>query len=831
MSWLSSLTGILFVGHSLFGPTNPDMIADLLPEVPVTAQIVNGAPLKYNWESAERAEVNAREVLPEGRYNVVILTEAVPLDEHLKWSQPTDYAGRYYDLAIAANPETRVFLQEVWHSVNGDKGDAPDPARWRARIEADLPKWQGIADAVNADRDGPPMQLLPAGQALGRLYDEIAAGTVPGLTGIEQILGDGIHPDNIGFYYLSMVQYAVITGESPVGLPRELRDRWGGDFVAPSPELANALQRVAWAAVRNIEVPAAPEPVATPVTAPEPEAARVVEPVTQVAPAPPPTDPDGPVPMAIGLAGVNDWSVQQPFLDVMKTARPWIGHLPGQWGGASHEDLDEADYLDADGWPVEIPRELASIGTLVLTDLPEEAADLAGRYRLRFDGQGVIEVGGRAKNVRYGKNEIRFDFAPGPGHVDIRIQRTHRKGDYVRNITVVKEEHARLFDAGAMFNPLWLDRLQGFAALRFMDWMKTNESDQAGWDTRPQPDDYTYALQGVPVEVMLELANRTGADPWFNMPHAADDDYVRRFAEMVRDQLWIEQKAYVEYSNEVWNWQFPQANWADAAAKARWGENEAWIEFYGGRAAEMAQIWSAVYGPEAEARLVNVIATQTGWQGLENRLLNAPLWVAEETGRKPPFAYFDAYAITGYFGAILGLERHQPIVKAWIADSRAQARAAAEAQGMSGAALEAFVTAHQYDAASALAGAELRDGLVSGDTSDNIVRLVNEIIPYHHAVAEKHGLDLIMYEGGSHVVGIGPAMVDDVELTAFLTHFNYSPEMGALYRELIAGWHAMGGTLFNVYADVYKPTKWGSWGALRYLSDDNPRWQALEAFK
>ena len=118
----------------------------------------------------------------------------------------------------------------------------------------------------------------------------------------------------------------------------------------------------------------------------------------------------------------------------MKTARPWIGHLPGQWGGASHEDLDEADYLDADGWPVEIPRELASIGTLVLTDLPEKAADLAGRYRLRFDGQGVIEVGGRAKNVRYGKNEIRFDFTPGPGHVDIRIQRPSTR----RVLTVLK---------------------------------------------------------------------------------------------------------------------------------------------------------------------------------------------------------------------------------------------------------------------------------------------------------------------------------------------------------------------------------------------------------
>lgn len=87
-----------------------------------------------------------------------------------------------------------------------------------------------------------------------------------------------------------------------------------------------------------------------------------------------------------------------------------------------------------------------------------------------------------------------------------------------------------------------------------------------------------------------------------------------------------------------------------------------------------------------------------------------------------------------------------------------------------------------------------------------------------------------MYEGGSHVVGIGP-MVEDAALTSFFTHFNYTPEMGALYQELLAGWQALGGSLFTAYSDVGAPGKWGSWGALRTLSDQNPRWDALEAVK
>jgi len=106
--------------------------------------------------------------------------------------------------------------------------------------------------------------------------------------------------------------------------------------------------------------------------------------------------------------------------------------------------------------------------------------------------------------------------------------------------------------------------------------------------------------------------------------------------------------------------------------------------------------------------------------------------------------------------------------------------------------------------------------------------LRSRIWPYHAQVAQEAGLELIMYEGGTHVVGIG-AQVDDERLTDFFHHFNYSPEMGQLYTDLLQGWADAGGRLFNAYADVYVPTKWGSWGALRHLDDSNPRWDAMVA--
>ncbi|MFW8635522.1 hypothetical protein [Cribrihabitans pelagius] len=855
MSLGALLTSVVMIGHSLIGPDNPQMLEQLLDsrgEASVEAQIINGAPLGYNWQHAGRAEgINARERLTRPA-DAVILTEAVPLASHLQWSDTEGALTRFYKLARSASPEVQVYFQETWHSLDSGTGaevpyDEGAGTPWRQRLLEDHGRWQGVVDSVNA-KTGGDIRLLPAGQAMARLDDAIQAGTVPGLGSIRDVFADDIHPNALGYYFLSLMQFAVLTGEDPAGLPHRLSNRWGKRYPAPSPALAARLQEIAGASAASSDSAMA-KPRLVQAKAQGIAQARALPPD----PPPLPRDPGlaplnadllpepAPVPdtpprqaVAINLAAIADWSTQAPFLDHFKTARPWIGHLPRRWGGTGHGELAAAGYLDADGWPTAIPPELGSIGTVILTDLPEEAVSLAGRYVLRFEGSGIVEVSGRARNIRYGKHEVRFDFTPGPGPVEIRIQRTGSGGagsaGHIRNITVVKEEHLAAYQSGARFNPLWLKRLEGFAALRFMDWMATNDSDQTGWEDRPRVSDYTWARSGVPAEVMVALANRLKADAWFNMPHMADDTYVRKFAELAAGRLDAGRRAYVEYSNEVWNWQFQQAAWADAQARARWGGGDGlWMQFYGGRAAEVAQIWARVFGKDS-GRLVRVISSQTGWLGLEDQVLKAPLWVAEEPGRQPPAASFDAYAVTGYFGGILGTEENAPLTRSWIAESRAQAEAVAAEKGLRGAAAEAFAAAHQYDAAVALAASELRDGLATGAGGGTLQDLLGRLLPYHAEVAQRHGLDLIIYEGGSHVVGIGP-IVEDAALTGFFSHLNYSREMGTLYRALLAGWAELGGQLFTAYADVGVPGKWGSWGSLRTLSDDNPRWDALEAVK
>ncbi len=91
-------------------------------------------------------------------------------------------------------------------------------------------------------------------------------------------------------------------------------------------------------------------------------------------------------------------------------------------------------------------------------------------------------------------------------------------------------------------------------------------------------------------------------------------------------------------------------------------------------------------------------------------------------------------------------------------------------------------------------------------------------------------LDLVMYEGGTHVVALGPWQ-DNETLTAFFGALNYSAAMGGLYRTLLDGWDQIGGgSAFTYNDDVGGTSPWGSWGAIRWLEDDNPagaRWQTL----
>lgn len=320
--------------------------------------------------------------------------------------------------------------------------------------------------------------------------------------------------------------------------------------------------------------------------------------------------------------------------------------------------------------------------------------------------------------------------------------------DPIRDIVVVQERNLAAREAGAIFDPLWLSRLRGTRLIRFMDWSMTSESTLATTADRPRPADYTWTRNGVPVEVQVALANALGADPWFNIPHLADDDLIRACATIVRDRLDPGLVAHVELSDEVWNRQFAQAHRAERRGLARWGGPGRLHEYYALRATGMGRIWAEVCGEAADERLVRVLATQTGWHGIEEAILNAPSWAAEgDPACAPPGQEADACAITGYFSGFLGGHEKAPIVRRWIDESHRAAEAEAHALGLTGAAWTAHVERHRDDRAVALAAQELADGSETRLPGDSVRHTVEREFAYHAAGARRHGLRLMMYEG------------------------------------------------------------------------------------
>ncbi len=729
---------------------------------------------------------------------------------------PLGAALRLIDWVGAQSPKSRLYIYEGWAEMAGVTGDYPPEsealARYHAYNQVDNHQWYvDLLDKLAQTRPDHPVSLIPVASILSSLMAK--DGLLEGLPAEAFYTDSAPHGTETLYLLAAMVTYAVIYDAPP---PKDWRPPVAvhPDVFDKYPQIAERIwQMMPQTKAMKVAQDAAPQTLAQ-AAADADLPAR--QPVTL-----PPSDvkPAGLPALGMGLNGIADWSTQHPFIDLMKTSRDWVGHRGDEWGAFTSEVLRAEGHVSPDGWPLSLPSGADALEAVLLTDQPEEAQHLRGDYVVLYEGKGDIKLTGRAKRVRYDDGEIGFFYEPGEGLVGIAISQIDA-ADPIRNIHVVKKENLPLYEAGVLFNPDWIAKIEDLRAIRFMDWMMTNGSTVTAWDDRPRMTDASYSIWGVPVEVMVRLANRIGADPWFNMPHLADDDYVRNFAELVKATLDPRLKAHVEYSNEVWNFVFPQAGWAAAQAEALWGKSETgWMQYYGLRAAQVMDIWSDVFGNEAKARLVRVVATHTGWPGLEESILMAPLAFLQ-LGR-PPQDSFDAYAVTGYFGYEMGGPEMARRMKDWLDTSERIATQAGEAQGLRRVALREFAKQARFEAAIAPVTLALEEG--------SLRELIDEVFPYHAAVARKAGLRLVMYEGGSHVTAHGDQVNDD-RLTEFFTEYNYTPEMAKLYELLLAGWANAGGTLFNAFVDVAPATKWGSWGALRHLDDQNPRWNMLMAY-
>ncbi|BAQ62824.1 cellulose-binding domain protein [Geminocystis sp. NIES-3708] len=517
--------------------------------------------------------------------------------------------------------------------------------------------------------------------------------------------------------------------------------------------------------------------------------------------------------LGVGLHGISDWSTQHPFIDHFKTSRSWITQCVksdenclSKWSTKEENLLN----LDQNGWVKSLPKkndnlQYSRVSTLLFVGIPNLFPK--GKYIVLYEGEGTLQYQFAGKKIisesKLGRDVIEVNSSDKRG-ILITITATDPKntGNYIRNIRVIEAKNEQLFKQGEIFNPLFLEKIKPFSTLRFMDWMKTNNSPQKQWQDRPIPDIVTYSQKGVALETMIALANKLQKDVWFNIPHQATDEYIANFTQLVKNTLDPNLKIYLEFSNEVWNWQFKQAHYALAQGKKHWNqEGNAYMQWYGMRTAQMCDIAQKTFGDQKN-RLNCVMSTQTSWQGLEKAVLDCPLWVAQ--GNNPCYKHgISAYAITGYFGSSLGIPENQSVVQSWLKESDGGFNKAIE---------------------------HLKTGKLLHSKRKDSLPDINQKFLYHSQVAQARGLQLVAYEGGQHITGV-KQVKNNQKLTDFFIALNRRPEMYDLYTELLNNWEKAGGGLFMHFVDIGKPSKHGSWGALEYLDQlESPKYKALIGF-
>lgn len=522
----------------------------------------------------------------------------------------------------------------------------------------------------------------------------------------------------------------------------------------------------------------------------------------------PATEPAVPkLPIGMNLAGIKDYITGFPFKNIMWGARPWLTkNEDGK--GPFNTELAEEIPLTSEGYPQELPfqPEGAEQPQTVFTLIPNVTEP--GEYVLLYDGEGVIEgaMGTSVTVSEPGRLVLDLKNLPTKGAYEGIAIKESTKGNPIRNIRILRMEDEKADLTANPFREDFLEYCKQWHALRFMDWMSTNNSLDKEWADRKKPDFYTMVgtggdatgrwgkvpaaftrrfSGGVPLELMIQLANMTKTSPWFTIPHRATPEYMAEFAKMVKAKLDPSLKVYFEYSNEVWNWQFQQAGWmlqSKVAAEGlepsvAWKDGIVPDEFPlddgtvakdggSGHPERMGVLnrrffseLENVYTGEDRARMVRVIGVQHGWPDTAKRTVK---YVMEHGGA-------DAVSPAGYFGP------NTAIYERWAA-----------------------------------AGADL--------TADEVIADMNEALetdsaPWTRAIAaiaDEYDLRYIVYEGGQH---IQPKGQEETPYMPALEAAQRHPGMYDVYLKNLALHQEIGCDLFAAFSSIGKQgSRYGSWG-------------------
>ena len=339
--------------------------------------------------------------------------------------------------------------------------------------------------------------------------------------------------------------------------------------------------------------------------------------------------------VGINVGSVFDWEGNIIFADAMKQARPW-GTV-----ASNGNDALPASSLDAHGWPVDDAAVVVWAGLL---------RDNSGAYALSFESNsGAVFVSLFLTNGSV-SNQVFDPVAhvttaqvvltdPSSNVCGLRFTNTSGGVRSVKFMRPIAPGSATSQVFTDNFSVPFLSAIAPFHALRFMDYLSTYGNPQIHWSERVQPDyasfnrspsNYSWLGTGGAWEYIILLCNQTKKDAWVDVPLYADDDYITQLATLFRDGdaftgnagLDPSVKLYIEYDNEVWNFDLnldhalavsEHAN-GDPYYYAGDGESNDWGWAWrrvARRAADISLIFRKVFG---DARMMTQIRPVLEWQ-------------------------------------------------------------------------------------------------------------------------------------------------------------------------------------------------------------------------
>jgi Ca2+-binding RTX toxin-like protein len=464
-------------------------------------------------------------------------------------------------------------------------------------------------------------------------------------------------------------------------------------------------------------------------------------------------------------------------LNLFHGADAWITIGPGG------EEIRNQVKVDEKGWLTELPV-VNGVAQPVIANIFYTKVLPAGNYIVEWKGEGELTSYSNVEPLGDHKFRIKWDGSSPTNEngISLIIESTdpNKTGDYIRDIMIYKEEYSDLVAMGEQFDPNWFQAIDDFRVLRTHDWQGTNFSKVTG----PTPNDFTSDQafwikdgRGMPIELLVKVANEARSDLWINIPHMATDAYMREVAQYVKDNLAKDLKVYVEYTNEYWTTIFDQHDYLIAQGQQKFGDVPfANAQAYGARASEMTQIFKQVFGTEQSRLIPTVTLDDVAFSTDEAiTMLTTPAYVAKG-GISPLDAGIKFLATDGYLSWYNSDPATDQMVDQWM---------------------------KQPDGGFASA----RDYLLN--------QLKTQLAPnwqLGRALADQYGLKFGVYEGGALLLNGPLDAPGDPKYTDFNQRFQLSAEIKKVYEAELAAWQKVGSGPFAWYSDTGRSGPWGDYG-------------------